>query len=44
MTAGLVDLLALAGLREEDPDTADAAHEALVRAVAEGARRPWRPY
>ncbi|MET7490141.1 FCD domain-containing protein [Streptomyces sp. NPDC005538] len=33
---GLVDLLALTGLREHDPNTGDGAHEALVRAVAEG--------
>lgn len=33
---GLVDLLALTGLRAHDPNTGDAAHEALVRAVAEG--------
>ena len=33
---GLVDLLALTGLRERDPNTGDGAHEALVRAVAEG--------
>ncbi|MCI3273239.1 FadR/GntR family transcriptional regulator [Streptomyces cylindrosporus] len=33
---GLVELLALTGLRDHDPDTGDAAHEALVRAVAAG--------
>ena len=33
---GLVELLALTGLRATDPDTADAAHAALVRAVADG--------
>ncbi|MFE9600467.1 FadR/GntR family transcriptional regulator [Streptomyces hokutonensis] len=33
---GLVDLLALTGLRERDPNTGDGAHEALVRAVADG--------
>jgi DNA-binding FadR family transcriptional regulator len=33
---GLVELLALTGLREEDPNTADEAHAALVRAVADG--------
>ncbi|WP_329257775.1 FCD domain-containing protein [Streptomyces sp. NBC_01478] len=33
---GLVELLALTGLREHDPNTGDGAHEALVRAVAEG--------
>ncbi|MEV0641163.1 FCD domain-containing protein [Streptomyces sp. NPDC050619] len=33
---GLVDLLALTGLRAHDPNTADEAHAALVRAVAEG--------
>lgn len=33
---GLVDLLALTGLRAHDPNTADQAHEALVRAVADG--------
>ncbi|MER6492174.1 MULTISPECIES: FadR/GntR family transcriptional regulator [Streptomyces] len=33
---GLVDLLALTGLRATDPNTADAAHAALVRAVADG--------
>ncbi|MEU1476344.1 FadR/GntR family transcriptional regulator [Streptomyces sp. NPDC001668] len=33
---GLVELLALTGLRDDDPNTADEAHAALVRAVAEG--------
>ncbi|MFJ8062856.1 FadR/GntR family transcriptional regulator [Streptomyces sp. NPDC096142] len=33
---GLVDLLALTELRAHDPNTGDDAHEALVRAVAEG--------
>ncbi|MEU0028432.1 FCD domain-containing protein [Streptomyces sp. NPDC006335] len=33
---GLVELLALTGLREDDPNTADEAHAALVRAVADG--------
>ncbi|WP_046730703.1 FadR/GntR family transcriptional regulator [Streptomyces humi] len=33
---GLVDLLALTGLRTADPLTGDAAHEALTRAVAAG--------
>ncbi|MFI5472464.1 FadR/GntR family transcriptional regulator [Streptomyces cacaoi] len=33
---GLVDLLALTGLRVQEPNTADEAHEALVRAVADG--------
>ncbi|MFG2778337.1 FadR/GntR family transcriptional regulator [Streptomyces prunicolor] len=33
---GLVELLALTELRAHDPNTGDAAHEALVRAVAEG--------
>ncbi|MFC8514824.1 FadR/GntR family transcriptional regulator [Streptomyces sp. NPDC057257] len=33
---GLVELLALTGLRDHAPDTGDAAHEALVRAVAAG--------
>jgi GntR family transcriptional regulator, transcriptional repressor for pyruvate dehydrogenase complex len=33
---GLVELLSLTGLRHHDPNTADDAHEALVRAVAEG--------
>ncbi|MFD4575889.1 FadR/GntR family transcriptional regulator [Streptomyces sp. NPDC058417] len=36
LRAGLVDLLALTGRRAEDPNTADAAHAALLRAVAEG--------
>ncbi|MET8076905.1 FCD domain-containing protein [Streptomyces sp. NPDC005303] len=31
---GLVELLALTGLRDHDPNTADEAHAALVRAVA----------
>jgi GntR family transcriptional repressor for pyruvate dehydrogenase complex len=33
---GLVELLALTGLRDDDPNTADEAHAALVRAVADG--------
>ncbi|WLW52078.1 FadR/GntR family transcriptional regulator [Streptomyces sp. YU58] len=33
---GLVDLLTLTGLRAHDPNTADDAHEALIRAVADG--------
>ncbi|NEY34653.1 FCD domain-containing protein [Streptomyces sp. PRKS01-65] len=33
---GLVELLSLTGLRRDDPNTADDAHEALCRAVAEG--------
>ncbi|MFF6990451.1 FCD domain-containing protein [Streptomyces sp. NPDC010273] len=33
---GLVELLALTELRAHDPNTGDDAHEALVRAVAEG--------
>ncbi|MBE8472750.1 FadR/GntR family transcriptional regulator [Streptomyces justiciae] len=33
---GLLDLLTLTGLRTHDPNTADEAHEALVRAVADG--------
>ncbi|MFG2967879.1 FadR/GntR family transcriptional regulator [Streptomyces sp. NPDC048288] len=33
---GLIELLALTGLRTTDPDTGDAAHEALVRALAAG--------
>ncbi|MFI6548491.1 FadR/GntR family transcriptional regulator [Streptomyces prunicolor] len=33
---GLVELLALTELRAHDPNTGDAAHEALVRAVVEG--------
>ncbi|MFD7133299.1 FadR/GntR family transcriptional regulator [Streptomyces sp. NPDC059894] len=33
---GLVDLLALTGLRHHDPSTGDEAHEGLLRAVAEG--------
>ncbi|MCT9080117.1 FadR/GntR family transcriptional regulator [Streptomyces fulvoviolaceus] len=33
---GLVDLLALTGLRTDDPNTADDAHAALVGAVADG--------
>ncbi|OIJ67924.1 FadR/GntR family transcriptional regulator [Streptomyces mangrovisoli] len=33
---GLIELLALTGLRADDPDTGDEAHEALVRAVREG--------
>ncbi|WP_128801881.1 MULTISPECIES: FCD domain-containing protein [unclassified Streptomyces] len=36
LRTGLVELLALTGLRTRDPNTADAAHEALVRAVADG--------
>lgn len=33
---GLVDLLALTGLRAQDPNTADAEHLALLRAIAAG--------
>ncbi|MFK0154424.1 hypothetical protein ACIQVK_20400 [Streptomyces sp. NPDC090493] len=33
---GLIELLALTGLRTTDPDTGDAAHEALASAVSEG--------
>ncbi|MET7689913.1 FCD domain-containing protein [Streptomyces sp. NPDC005483] len=33
---GLIELLALTGLRDDDPGTGDAAHAALVRAVADG--------
>ncbi|NUR39501.1 MAG: FadR family transcriptional regulator [Streptomyces sp.] len=33
---GLIELLTLTGLRTHDPNTADEAHEALVRAVADG--------
>jgi GntR family transcriptional repressor for pyruvate dehydrogenase complex len=33
---GLVELLSLTGLRTHDPNTADDAHAALVRAVADG--------
>ncbi|WP_328980911.1 FadR/GntR family transcriptional regulator [Streptomyces canus] len=33
---GLIELLALTALRDDDPNTADEAHAALVRAVAEG--------
>ncbi|MCD7444872.1 FCD domain-containing protein [Streptomyces lincolnensis] len=33
---GLIDLLTLTGLRDHDPNTADDAHEALIRAVADG--------
>ncbi|WP_405555277.1 FCD domain-containing protein [Streptomyces canus] len=33
---GLVELLALTALRDDDPNTADEAHAALVRAVADG--------
>ncbi|GGL95884.1 GntR family transcriptional regulator [Streptomyces fumigatiscleroticus] len=33
---GLVELLSLTGVRAHDPDTGDAAHEALVGAVADG--------
>ncbi|WSQ11938.1 FCD domain-containing protein [Streptomyces sp. NBC_01231] len=33
---GLVELLTLTGLRADDPNTADDAHAALVRAVADG--------
>lgn len=36
LRTGLVDLLALTGLRQQDPNTADAAHEALVRAIEDG--------
>ncbi|GHD29591.1 hypothetical protein GCM10010313_71230 [Streptomyces violarus] len=33
---GLIELLTLTGLRTHDPNTSDDAHEALVRAVADG--------
>ncbi|MCX4765102.1 FCD domain-containing protein [Streptomyces sp. NBC_01275] len=33
---GLVDYLALTGLRADDPDTGDDAHEALARAIVAG--------
>ncbi|WP_405648753.1 FadR/GntR family transcriptional regulator [Streptomyces sp. NBC_00019] len=33
---GLIDLLSLTGLRTHDPNTADEAHEAMVRAIADG--------
>jgi GntR family transcriptional repressor for pyruvate dehydrogenase complex len=33
---GLIELLALTALRDADPNTADEAHAALVRAVADG--------
>ncbi|MFF0087538.1 FadR/GntR family transcriptional regulator [Streptomyces canus] len=33
---GLIELLALTALRDDDPNTADEAHAALVRAVADG--------
>ncbi|PWI15436.1 GntR family transcriptional regulator [Streptomyces sp. Act143] len=33
---GLLDLLTLTGARTRDPNTADEAHEALVRAVTDG--------
>ncbi|KUO04896.1 FadR/GntR family transcriptional regulator [Streptomyces caeruleatus] len=33
---GLIDLLTLTGLRTHDPNTADDAHEALVRAIVDG--------
>jgi GntR family transcriptional repressor for pyruvate dehydrogenase complex len=33
---GLTELLALTGLRAHDPNTADGAHEAMVRAIADG--------
>jgi GntR family transcriptional repressor for pyruvate dehydrogenase complex len=36
LRTGLVDLLALTGLRTQDPNTADDAHAALVRAIADG--------
>lgn len=36
MRDGLIELLTLTGLRTDDPNTADDAHAALVRAVAEG--------
>src|SRR4051812_34340580 len=36
LRTGLVDLLALTGLRARDPNTADEAHAALVRAIADG--------
>ncbi|MFF9819671.1 FadR/GntR family transcriptional regulator [Streptomyces sp. NPDC014006] len=33
---GLTELIALSGLRQDDPNTADDAHEAIARAIAEG--------
>ncbi|MFJ6708488.1 MULTISPECIES: FadR/GntR family transcriptional regulator [unclassified Streptomyces] len=36
LRAGLIELLALTGLRAADPVTGDEAHEALVRALAAG--------
>ncbi|WP_210587968.1 FadR/GntR family transcriptional regulator [Streptomyces sp. GESEQ-35] len=36
LRTGLVELLTLTGLRTHDPNTADAAHEEIARAVAEG--------
>ncbi|KMS80118.1 GntR family transcriptional regulator [Streptomyces leeuwenhoekii] len=36
LRTGLVELLSLTGLRRTDPNTADDAHEAIWRAVAEG--------
>lgn len=33
---GLIDLLSLTGLRTRDPNTADEAHAAMVRAIADG--------
>jgi GntR family transcriptional repressor for pyruvate dehydrogenase complex len=33
---GLIELPALTALRDDDPNTADEAHAALVRAVADG--------
>lgn len=36
LRTGLVELLSLTGLRRKDPNTADDAHEAIWRAVAEG--------
>lgn len=41
---GLIELLALTALRDDDPNTADEAHAALVRAVAEGTRRGRRRF
>ncbi|MEV0975775.1 hypothetical protein [Streptomyces sp. NPDC049915] len=32
---GLTELLALSGLRDDDPNTADDAHEAIVRAITD---------
>ncbi|MFJ9348852.1 hypothetical protein [Streptomyces sp. NPDC101237] len=36
LRAGLIELLALTGLRAADPGTGDEAHAALVRALAAG--------